>query len=706
MNTVLRLLMKLSFSNILLYLVSLTTVWGQVSSPNRFSLKSAGDGEVSYFDDGFSSNVVAEIRLMGDSLTWFGTGRGLSMHDGRAAYTYQSTTDSIVDIFNNPSAITNALPAGGVSAIASSNDSLVVAFAGDDNDTPIGLGLAIAPDAGSWYDTPPTTVLEFNFQWDSLGVDTSGGVYFGFDSQYEPGSGYSGSFMVLSPINESDKMALLDSIQANTVIKIRNNNSSRVLFFTVQSVSEFGAGQVQLIISPGTINYTSAYDKGFFNNESVVFGIAKATKAIQWKYLPQPVDNEADIEVPFGEGYFWQLPVTVPQANVTYDASISGKYLWVASWAGGLRRYDLSISLRKPQNIPMPMDWQNALSTCQDSAFVDTSSRITGDEIPVLKNYYLNPRDPADGGNHNHKAFSVFAYENRVWVGTANGINKGTLIEEITEISPNEYEILSCIEWEHYKYPTSGISGNFVVGLAKQIWRGQTTIWAATVSTGEEGEMQGLSYSRDDGISWQTTLIGERVYNIDAKDSLVFVATSSGLWKSLDGENWARFDPAIEMSLLNQRQILTNTVYAVNIDDRDTIPKLWIGTPDGVGLAPDVQGSTWEIFQANHDPAEVYAYPNPFSPLSHNQLDNDGYVRFHLGNIVNKEVKLDIFNFGMEKVYSETYNLNSYYGALKWDGRDMAGNHVANGVYFIRLNFSSSRNQSPGDNWTKLIVVK
>ena len=66
----------------------------------------------------------------------------------------------------------------------------------------------------------------------------------------------------------------------------------------------------------------------------------------------------------------------------------------------------------------------------------------------------------------------------------------------------------------------------------------------------------------------------------------------------------------------------------------------------------------------------------------------------------------DIFNFGMEKVYSEIYNLNSYYGALKWDGRDMAGNHVANGVYFIRLNFSSSRNQSPGDNWTKLIVVK
>ena len=60
----------------------------------------------------------------------------------------------------------------------------------------------------------------------------------------------------------------------------------------------------------------------------------------------------------------------------------------------------------------------------------------------------------------------------------------------------------------------------------------------------------------------------------------------------------------------------------------------------------------------------------------------------------------------MEKVHSKVYNLNRYYGALKWDGRDMLGNHVANGVYFIRINYASSSNQSPGDNWTKLIIVK
>tara|TARA_B110001452_G_scaffold140580_1_gene116899 strand:- start:426 stop:2522 length:2097 start_codon:yes stop_codon:yes gene_type:complete len=698
--------MKLSYNRLIIYTLLSALGFSQNPSPYRYSLKSTTDGETSFFEDGFNSNVVAEIKLMSDSLTWFGTGRGLSLYDGKSAFTYQSTTDSIVDIFTNPSSVTSVLPSGGVSAIATSNDTLLVAFAGDDNNTPLGLGLAIAFKAGSWYETEPTEIMSFDFLWDSLAVDTLNGVYFGFDSEYEIGTGYKGTFIVLGPLTEAVKTTISDSVKTNTIIKITNSDLSKTLSFTVQSITDYSTAQVQLIIQSGSINYSSINDVGFLNGETVKLNITKATKAIAWQFLPQPVDTDLDIEVPFGEGYFWQLPVTVSQANVTYDASISGKYLYVASWAGGLRRYDLSINLRKPQNIPMPMDWQSQLSTCQDSAYIDTLSKITGDPISVLKNYYLNPRDPADGGNHNHKAFSVLAYDNRVWVGTANGLNKGRIVEEIIQISENEYEILSCIEWDHYKYPSNGISGNFVVALGKQIWNNQTTIWAATVSTGESGENQGLSYSRDDGVSWKTALLGERVYNIDAKDSLVFVSTSSGLWKSLDGENWAKFDPAIEKSLLNQRQILTNSVYAAKIDSRDSIPKLWVGTPDGVALSLNTQGDDWKIFQADHDIDEVYAYPNPFSPLTHNMLDSDGYVRFHVGNIVNKEVKIDIFNFAMEKVHSKTYNLNSYYGAIKWDGRDMLGNHVANGVYFIRINYSKSRNQSPGDNWTKLIIVK
>ena len=155
-----------------------------------------------------------------------------------------------------------------------------------------------------------------------------------------------------------------------------------------------------------------------------------------------------------------------------------------------------------------------------------------------------------------------------------------------------------------------------------------------------------------------------------------------------------------------QKQILTDIVYTTILDERDTIPKLWIGTPDGVALSSDIQGSMWSVFQADYDSTEVYAYPNPFSPLSHNQLGDDGYIRFHTGKVVNTEISLDIFNFAMEKVHTKIFNLNSYRGAIKWDGRGQDGNHVSNGVYFARLNFAFSKNQALKDFWTKFIVVK
>ena len=60
----------------------------------------------------------------------------------------------------------------------------------------------------------------------------------------------------------------------------------------------------------------------------------------------------------------------------------------------------------------------------------------------------------------------------------------------------------------------------------------------------------------------------------------------------------------------------------------------------------------------------------------------------------------------MEKVYEKSYDLNNYTGALKWNGRDMNGKIVDNGVYFIRIKYSQSANKGPQDYWDKLIVVK
>ena len=551
-----------------LLVLGISSTSAQLSTPDRFALRLAAQD--TSLSEGLLSNIVAEIRIVGDSLTWFGTGRGLAMHDGQRVYSHRTTLDSLAD-----GQVTRMLPLGGIPAVAVMNDTMAVAYSGDNGSIQVGYGLTLT-----------------------------------------------------------------------------------------------------------------------YNAQAV-----KDSAGISWIYLNQPMDVDADTLRPFGEGFFRSLPVTVPEANVTYDAFLYGDYLWTASWAGGLRRFHLDN--RNWEVIPMPMDQQDSLSFCSGFDETDDLGRN------ILPGYYLNPRDPADGGNHNHKAFSVLVNGDTLWAGTANGINRGIMINEWQEVTPGNFQLFNCIEWVHYTYQNAGISGNFVVGLAKQLWNGGTTIWAATMNADTPGEIRGLSYTRDGGLTWETTLLGERIYNITAKDSLVLASSQSGLWKSFDGENWALYSPAIDTTFMAQSEILTDIVYTSVIDERKiNVPSLWVGTSNGAALSTDLQGSSWTIFQTEYDSTEFYAYPNPFSPLNHNQMGNEGYVRFHTGTIINTQVELDIFNFAMEKVFQDNFDLNLYDGALKWNGRDMNGVLVDNGVYFIRMKYASSVNKSPQYFWDKLIVVK
>ena len=559
--------MRSLYNNTFFIIIFLSHLHAQVYSPERFSLRTAVQD--TFLSQGLISNIVAEVKLMGDSLTWFGTGQGLALFDGNKTYHHHSTSDTLTD-----GQITKLVPVGGIPAVTIMGDIMAVAYSGDNGTIQVGYGLTLT--------------------------------------------------------------------------------------YNAQAVSD--------------------------------------TSGIDWKYLQQPMDNEADTLRPFGEGFFRCLPVTVPEANVTYDAFLYGDYLWTASWAGGLRRYNLNDG--NWEIVPLPLDDQEFLSLCTGFDETDDLGRA------ILPEYYLNPRDPADGGNHNHKAFSVLVNEDTVWVGTANGINRGIMINEWRETSPGNFQLFDCIEWKHYSYPNDNLSGNFVVGLAKQVWNGQTTVWAATMNADTEGEIRGLSYTRDGGLTWESTLLGERVYNVVAKDSIVLASTQSGLWKSFDGQNWAVYKPAVDTTFMSQEQILTDIVYTSSFDNRDSIPRLWIGTSNGAALSSDIQGSSWTIFQTEYDSMDFYAYPNPFSPLNHNQLGGEGYVRFHTGTIINTQIELDIYNFAMEKVYHYNFDLNTYNGSLKWNGRNNNGVLVDNGVYFIRMKYSPSVNKSPQYFWDKLIVVK
>ena len=151
----------------------------------------------------------------------------------------------------------------------------------------------------------------------------------------------------------------------------------------------------------------------------LIFSSNSTGNTINWTYFNQLVDTDADSLSPFAKRFFRGLPITVKEANVTYDASINGNNIYITSWAGGLRRYNTLTKIW--QRVPLPQDNDQILNTCDESSYITTSSGS------ILKDFYLNPRDPIDGGNHNHKAFSVISYSDTVWVGTANGINRGLI---------------------------------------------------------------------------------------------------------------------------------------------------------------------------------------------------------------------------------------------------------------------------------------
>ena len=515
----------------------------------------------------------------------------------------------------------------------------------------------------------------------------------------------------LFTIYGSSSDSTVSGLQSNTIIEIKNQGDSLVWLGTGRGLSVMDTteirtfytsaslipGEEDVLVPYGGVSAISVASLSTSGTDTVIVAVATSedgvstgaglaltfnpgdTTDVQWRYFSQPIDSSDDTTITWGDQTLQALPITVPQQNVTYDIAIGPSYYWITSWAGGLRRLSRWESDAEWGRVPLPMD--------------DQSEFLCGDS---LEEYDLNPRDPPQG-QHNHKGFSVLAYGDTVWVGTANGINRGIV----------NADDITCIDWIHYSFPLSGITGNWVVGLAKQEWNGQRKIWAVTLRADQTGEQNGISYTEDDGETWFSVsqLRGERGYNIFCLDSLVYVATEKGLWKSEDGVNFALFQPAVDAE--NNDQILSNHVYAVLHDVRPywggpDPGSLWVGTGDGLARTPDPASSEsiWKIYRYIDEETDYYAFPNPFSPLRDNLLDGDGYVRFRY-NVQNSDlIKVDIYNFAMEKVVSFNYGRGEGEGTLKWDGRDSNGNLVANGVYFINLFYDNQ------NHWVKLIVVK
>ena len=387
-----------------------------------------------------------------------------------------------------------------------------------------------------------------------------------------------------------------------------------------------------------------------------------------WSKLPQPVDaGSDDFDVWNGDTIRF-LPIITPVQNTTWDIAIDRNNIYTASWAGGLRR--TSDNGQSWERIPLPADDEDTLVVGQD-------------EI----DYQINPRN-----NYNHMGFSVLAYNDTLWVGTAKGINKGIIKD-------------NTIEWIHYSTEKlAGITGDFVVALYRQSYGGDDIIWAVTLPGPTSGESQGICYTEDGGQTWQSTMDGFRAYDIVSAGEDIFVATRTGLYKlSKDRNNWSKYDPIIDNKSKNE--ILTDRIYALLSDGE----YLWAGTNDGLGRL-DLEESSWSIYHESVSTEEagepeIYAYPNPFYPRYSNIRNEAGHVRIKFNLKSSATVWLEVYDFAMERVYKGAKErMTAGDRFIVWDGTRESGELVANGTYFCKL--TRKTNSVTSSHWTKLLIMK
>jgi hypothetical protein len=388
---------------------------------------------------------------------------------------------------------------------------------------------------------------------------------------------------------------------------------------------------------------------------------------LTWNHLGQVIDQRSDSIISYCiddstclNDSIWILPIVVPQQNVTFDISFSPGTVWIASWASGLRMRHFSDTTW--HRILLPPDTKNSIKP--------TDTLWTYSPADTFHTRRIFPRfDPRQ--NNNFLAFSVYAQGNdTIWCGTAGGVNKSTDGGK---------------SWTRFSHQNqaSPILGNWVIAIDMQRLGTTERLWTTNWKAEDPDEQYGVSFTDDGGRTWTNILHDVKAYEFAFKDSITYIATDEGLYRTADGGNtFIKITSIVDPT--TRQVIASSSIYSIGVID-DTV---FVGTGDGLASTVDNDltpfGSSWKIYRTYQqlgNTSTTYVYPNPFSPAFEP-------VRIHYGTASATSISIDIFDFGMNRVRTlvnkATRQSNSEFDEL-WDGRDDDGRLVANGVYFYRV---------------------
>ncbi len=394
---------------------------------------------------------------------------------------------------------------------------------------------------------------------------------------------------------------------------------------------------------------------------------------LTWKKVDQPVDHPDSNKVIYGINVLDALPITTTVNNITYDIGLTSDAVWIASFAGGLRK---STDLGKT--------WQRVVIPPDDLDTIKPNELYNFTLSPVSGNLGLQ-------NNLNHRVFSIYVQnDSTIWVGTAGGINKTTDGGE------------SWVKFSKQNQ-TNHISGNFVVAIGGTRYQGKDYVFGATWKAEDLTESYGISISSDGGENWSISNQDVRVHNFGFLNNIAYAAGSTGLFRSDNfGESWIKA-PLIVDSLTKQR-ILSSTFYSVNTQANT----IWVGSNEGLAKTTEIGfpwASNWRVYLAFvpvKNSSETYAYPNPFDP------ESDILKIKYTTDGLDEKVTIRIFDTGMNLVKTIIQNAprsGSVDSRIQqtefWNGKDEFGQIVSNGVYFYSVQIG---NKEPV--WGKIIVLR